>query len=101
MDSIPEQDFLPHSIIGTCPTSSTATAYPSPDVDKLLKARLKRARLILGLVEETVPTFLLSNPAPIGFISIDVDYYTSTADVFKALECDRGAPHAPYPLLFR
>jgi hypothetical protein len=70
------------------PNLYTATAYQM-DVDKL-KSRLKRARLILGLIEETVPTFLLSNPAPIGFMSIDVDYYTSTAEVLKALECDQG-----------
>lgn len=61
------------------------TAYRM-DVEKL-KGRLKRARLILGLVEETVPQFLNSNPAPIGFMAIDVDYYTSTVEVFKALEC--------------
>ena len=63
------------------------TAYRM-DVDKL-KKRLKHARLILGLVEETVPQFLLSNPAPIGFMSIDVDYYTSTVEAFKALESDQ------------
>lgn len=70
------------------PNLYTETAYQM-DVDKL-KARLKRARLILGLVEETVPKFLLSNPAPIGFMSIDVDYYTSTANVLKALDCDQA-----------
>ena len=56
------------------------------DVDAL-KKRLHRAELVLGLVEETVPKFITSSPAPIGFMSIDVDYYTSTMDVFKLLEC--------------
>jgi hypothetical protein len=69
------------------PNLFTETDYQM-DVEKL-KARLKRARLILGLVQKTVPEFLLSNPAPIGFISIDVDYYTSTAEVLAALECDQ------------
>jgi hypothetical protein len=55
------------------------------DVDAL-KKRLHRAELVLGLVEETVPEFIASNPAPIGFMSIDVDYYTSTMDVFKVLD---------------
>jgi hypothetical protein len=59
------------------------------DVDAL-KKRLKRARLVLGLVEETIPKFLLSHPAPIGFMSIDVDYYTSTVEVFKVLECGQN-----------
>ena len=87
MDSIQEQDYPPLDY-RDLPNLYRATAYQM-DVDKL-KARLKRARLILGLVEETVPRFLLSNPAPIGFMSIDVDYYTSTAEVLKALECDQG-----------
>jgi hypothetical protein len=60
------------------------------DVDKL-KKRLRRAQLKLGLIGETMPIFLASNPAPIGFISIDVDYYTSTLDVFKALEANQSA----------
>ena len=70
------------------PNLYTESAYPM-DVDALEK-RLKRARLVLGLVEVTVPRFLLSNPAPIGFMSIDVDYYTATVDVLKALECDQN-----------
>ncbi len=68
------------------------SAY-SMDVDAL-KNRLQRAKLVLGLVEETVPEFLASNPAPIGFMSIDVDYYSSTMDVVKILE---AAPKALMP----
>ena len=53
MDSIQEQDFPPPPLdYRDLPNLFTATAYQM-DVDKL-KARLKRARLILGLVEETV-----------------------------------------------
>jgi hypothetical protein len=55
------------------------------DVDALRK-RLTRAELVLGLIEETVPKFLASKPAPIGFMSIDVDYYSSTLDVFKIFD---------------
>lgn len=68
------------------------SAY-SMDVDAL-KNRLQRAKLVLGLVEETVPKFLACNPAPIGFMSIDVDYYSSTMEVFKILE---AAPEALMP----
>jgi len=56
-----------------------------------LKKRLTRAKLVLGLIEETVPKFLASKPAPIGFMSIDVDYYSSTLDVFKILNDGNGA----------
>lgn len=66
------------------PNLYTESAYRM-DVDAL-KKRLHRAELVLGLVGETVPKFLASSPAPIGFMSIDVDYYTSTMDVFKVLE---------------
>jgi hypothetical protein len=55
-----------------------------------LKKRLKKARLKLGLVESTVPTFIGSGPAPVAFISIDLDYYSSTMQAFKLLEADQA-----------
>ena len=51
-----------------------------------LRARLKKARLILGPVADTVPRFLESEAAPVAFASIDVDLYTSTVDVLKLFE---------------
>lgn len=49
-----------------------------------LKSRLKKAKLILGDVACTVSGFTSSeNPAPIGFISFDLDYYSSTVEAFK------------------
>jgi hypothetical protein len=53
-----------------------------------LTARLKRAQLKLGLVEETVAGFLDSRPAPIGFISFDLDFYSSTRQAMPMLEAD-------------
>ena len=55
-----------------------------------LKARLTTAKLFLGLIKETLPTFVASKPAPIGFISVDVDLYTSTVDSLKILEVDEA-----------
>jgi hypothetical protein len=57
------------------------------DFEKL-KNRLKKAQLIVGLVEDTVPRFAHSTPAPIAFISFDLDYYSSTMHAFKLLEAD-------------
>jgi len=37
-----------------------------------LKQRLKKAKLILGNVEETVPQFIDSKPAPIAFTAFDL-----------------------------
>jgi hypothetical protein len=50
-----------------------------------LRSRLKSARLVIGDVKETAPKFLRKQPAPIGFISFDLDYYSSTQLAFEAL----------------
>jgi hypothetical protein len=53
------------------------------DVDAL-RAYVPRATLVLGDIEDTVPVFLAQQePAPIGFVSIDVDYYSSTAAALR------------------
>ena len=48
-----------------------------------LKKRLKSAKLLLGDVRDTVSEFLQSEHAPIGFISFDLDYYSSTTAAFE------------------
>jgi hypothetical protein len=49
-----------------------------------LKARLSNANLVLGPVAETLPVYLAKPPhdAPIGMISFDLDYYSSTVEAF-------------------
>jgi hypothetical protein len=52
-----------------------------------LKSRLTLAKLVLGDVAATVPTFIERfNPAPIGAVMIDVDYYSSTVAALKLFE---------------
>ena len=52
-----------------------------------LRARLRRAELVLGRIEETLPAFILRDDlAPIGFIAFDVDYYSSMLAALKVLE---------------
>lgn len=51
-----------------------------------LKAQLKSAKLLLGDVRDTVAEFLRTEHAPIGFISFDLDYYSSTASAFRIFE---------------
>ena len=54
-----------------------------------LKARLRFAKLELGRVEDTVAQFFdKENPPPIGFISFDLDYYSSTVAALKILDAD-------------
>jgi hypothetical protein len=56
------------------------------DADRL-RSRLTRARLILGNVAETVPQWLTkADRAPLGFVSFDLDYYSSTKAAFALFE---------------
>jgi hypothetical protein len=57
----------------------------SMDVDALRK-RLRGGQLLLGPVADTVADFIASRPAPIGFISFDMDMYSSTVDAFAVFE---------------
>jgi len=58
-----------------------------------IRARLKRAKLVLGLMAQTAELFVREhNPAPIGFVAFDLDYYTSTMDAFKLFDT-AGAQH--------
>jgi hypothetical protein len=53
-----------------------------------LRARLRRAELLLGPVGETIQTFLELRPSPIAFVAFDLDYYSSTMEALAILEAD-------------
>lgn len=53
-----------------------------------LRKRLSKAKLIIGNVKDTLQAFLESGPSPVGFISVDVDLYTSTVDTLRILDAD-------------
>lgn len=59
-----------------------------------LRARLTTAKLVLGDVAETTREFIDSAPAPLAFISFDLDYYSSTKASFRLLE-GSAATHLP------
>ena len=48
-----------------------------------LETSLSRASLRIGLVSDTVPELLSQKPAPIGFVSFDLDLYSSTTDALS------------------
>ena len=51
-----------------------------------LEARLSRAKLVLGDVRDTIPSFLDQGAAAeVGFISFDLDYHSSTEDALAIL----------------
>jgi hypothetical protein len=56
------------------------------DVDEL-RSRLREARLVLGDISETVPTFVATHaPAPVAFVAVDLDYYSSTVDALEIFD---------------
>ncbi len=55
-----------------------------------LRRRLKTTtRLCIGDVRDTVPQLLADNVAPVGFVSFDLDFYSSTAEALRLFR----APH--------
>jgi hypothetical protein len=56
--------------------------YPMNEA-ALRKRLAPRTELILGNVKTTVPQFLRRLSVPIGFVSFDLDLYSSTMDAFK------------------
>ncbi len=54
-----------------------------------LRAKLKKStRLILGDVGTTVPEFMRTDIAPVGFAAFDLDFYSSTVHAMKILSAD-------------
>lgn len=58
------------------------------DIDAVQR-KLKLAKLVIGNVKETCATFFEKyDPAPIGCIFYDLDYYSSTLDSFVILDAE-------------
>jgi hypothetical protein len=52
----------------------------------IVQGLLKRASLHLGLVRDTIRTFLAEKPSPVAFVSFDLDLYSSTYDALALFE---------------
>lgn len=57
---------------------------------KKLEQRLKRSKLHLGMVDETVSAFIESKPAPVAFIAFDLCFYSSTSKAFHVFDADQS-----------
>ncbi len=60
-----------------------------------LRARLRKAELVLGNLQDTLPQFLnRTDLAPIAFVSFDLDYYSSTKTAFGVFDgpCETRLP---------
>ncbi len=68
-----------------------------------LTARLPpNARVLYGDIAETVPGFLagLSRAAPVGFVALDVDYYSSARAALRVLEDPDPLKYLPLTTLY-
>lgn len=71
------------------------------DVPQLLNALPSATEVVLGRIEETLPDWLSSKPRlPIGFVSVDVDYFSSTSAILQALGVIEPAMLLPFVSLY-
>jgi hypothetical protein len=63
--------------------------------EEVLRRHLGKARLLLGDIAETGRAFVDGDHPPIGFISFDVDYYSSTVKAFSALLTANASHYLP------
>jgi len=72
--------------------------FPMTDFAGLKRALPSNAELIIGDVAETAPAFAksLTKDAPLGFVAVDVDYYSAAKAAMPILE---GAPENYLPLV--
>jgi hypothetical protein len=76
-------------------------SFPLIDRSALIRALPQNAKLILGDIEETLPSFIahLSPTSPVGFVVIDVDYYWSAKECLSVFI---GGPdhYLPWTLVY-
>lgn len=76
------------------PEEFVAGDFPLPDFGHLQRNLPQGSRVVLGPIAETAPGFVEGLDAPIGFISLDLAYYSSTVEAMVALKgpADRYLP---------
>ena len=62
--------------------------FPPIDQDKLIANLPKNAKLILGDIKKSLFEIEKQITSPIGFVSVDVDYYSSTLDCLNIFQSD-------------
>jgi hypothetical protein len=60
------------------------------DVERL-RARLKRATLVLGPIADTLAGYCAAGLAPVGFVSVDVDLYSATVEALRLFATDTSS----------
>jgi len=62
------------------------------DFAALRKQLSPSTQLLIGDVSVTIPQFLSSDHAPVGFVAFDLDYYSSTMKAFKVFDTEKLLP---------
>lgn len=73
------------------------------DYENLNQLLPENCKIVFGNVNMTVPEFVKSDfllESPIGFVSIDLDYYSSTRDALQILSSDPQKYLDPFPIYF-
>lgn len=72
------------------------------DYARLRQAVPASAKLVLGPLATTVPAFLaeVTGGSPIGFVIVDVDYYSSSKDALALLDDGYPVKYLPISLLY-
>ncbi|MGH7907922.1 MAG: hypothetical protein ACREP6_14960 [Candidatus Binataceae bacterium] len=72
------------------------------DRQALLSALPPNAKLILGELKTTLPPFMsgLSVHAPLGFVAVDIDYYSSAKVALNMLADPEPLKYLPLPIIY-
>ena len=73
--------------------------FPPVDNQKLINSLPLNAKLILGPISDSIIDFDKYCDYPIGFVSIDVDYYSSTVDCLKIFNLPANK-YLPYVITY-
>lgn len=63
--------------------------------EELIRSRLDSTSLILGDIAETGSAFMATTTVPIGFLSFDLDYYSSTVSAMQSLLNEKPERYLP------
>lgn len=73
------------------------------DHDEIRKNLPENAQLISGNIADTIEPFCqehLSNDAPVGFVAVDVDLYSSTLSVFELFKHNNPELYLPVTIMY-
>ncbi len=72
------------------------------DQQALIRALPSNAKLILGELRDTVPLFIneLGIEAPLGFVAVDIDYYSSAKDALTLFADAEPRKYLPFSIVY-